>query len=92
MHHTLHPTNCCNHYRAGLNRQAAGSMDEISPVLCAHERIVPPIADRLAERLYKRGSALFIQKRYNDFYPLVSLTEDREKVTCSQIREKDAES
>ena len=67
----------CNHYCACLNRQATGSIDEISPMLCAHERIVLPIADQLAERLYRRGSALFIQKQYNDFYPLLSLTEDR---------------
>jgi len=66
----------CNHYCACLNRQATGSIDEISPMLCAHERIVLPIADRLAERLYKQGSALFIQKQYNDFYPLASLAED----------------
>jgi len=67
----------CNHYCACLNRQATGSIDEISPMLCAHERIVLPIADHLAERLYRRGSAIFIQKQYNDFYPLVSLVEDR---------------
>jgi uncharacterized protein len=66
----------CNHYCACLNRQATGSIDEISPMLCAHERIVLPIADELAGRLYRRGSALFIQKQYNDFYPLLSLTED----------------
>ena len=66
----------CNHYCACLNRQATGSIDVVSPMLCAHERIVLPIADRLAERLYARGSALFIQKQYNDFYPLVSLAED----------------
>ena len=67
----------CNHYCACLNRQATGSIDEISPMLCAHERIVLPIADRLAERLYQKGSAIFIQKHYNDFYPLASLAEDR---------------
>jgi len=67
----------CNHYCACLNRQATGSIDEISPMLCAHERIVLPIADELAERLFKRGSALFIQKQYNDFYPLLSLAEDK---------------
>jgi len=67
----------CNHYCACLNRQATGSIDKISPMLCAHERIVLPIADRLAERLYKKGSALFIQKQYNEFYPLASLAEDR---------------
>jgi len=67
----------CNHYCACLNRQATGSIDEISPMLCAHERTVLPIADALAERLYKRGSALFIQKQYNEFYPLLSLAEDK---------------
>jgi len=67
----------CNHYCACLNRQATGSIDEVSPMLCAHERIVLPIADELAERLYQKGSALFIQKQYNDFYPLLSLAEDR---------------
>ena len=67
----------CNHYCACLNRQATGSIDEISPMLCAHERIVLPITDALAERLYNKGSAIFIQKHYNDFYPLASLAEDR---------------
>jgi len=67
----------CNHYCACLNKQATGSIDEISPMLCAHERIVLPIADRLAERLYKQGSAIFIQKQYNDYYPLLSFIEDK---------------
>ena len=67
----------CNHYCACLNKQATGSIDEISPMLCAHERIVLPIADRLAGRLYREGNALFIQKQYNEFYPVVSLAEDR---------------
>jgi len=67
----------CNHYCACLNKQATGSIDEISPMLCAHERIVLPIADRLAEKLYRKHSALFIQKHYNDFYQLASLSEDK---------------
>jgi len=67
----------CNHYCACLNRQATGSIDKISPMLCAHERIVLPVADELAERLYKKDSAIFIQKQYNDFYPLLSLAEDK---------------
>ena len=67
----------CNHYCACLNRQATGNIDEISPMLCAHERIVLPIADELAGRLYNQGNALFIHKQYNDFYPLLSLAEDR---------------
>ena len=67
----------CNHYCACLNKQATGSIDAVSPVLCAHERIILPIADKLAERLYKERNALFIQKQYNDFYPLISLAEDK---------------
>lgn len=67
----------CNHYCACLNKQATGTIDEVSPVLCAHERIILPIADRLAERLYKNRSEMFIQKQYNDFYSFVSLVEDK---------------
>ena len=67
----------CNHYCACLNKQATGSIDDVSATLCAHERIILPIADAVAARLYKNRSAMFIQKHYNDFYPLVSLAEDR---------------
>ncbi|MCL2757411.1 MAG: SPASM domain-containing protein, partial [Coriobacteriia bacterium] len=67
----------CNHYCACLNKQTTGSIDGVSEVLCAHERIILPIADRVAARLYKRRSPMFIQKHYNDFYPLVSLAEDK---------------
>lgn len=67
----------CNHYCACLNRQATGRIDEVSPVQCAHERMLLPIADRVAAALYKKRSGLFIQKHYNDLYPLISLAEDR---------------
>jgi len=67
----------CNHYCACLNKQATGSIDVVSEVLCAHERIILPIADRVAARLYDRRSPIFIQKHYNDFYPLISLAEDK---------------
>jgi uncharacterized protein len=67
----------CNHYCGCLNKQATGRLDLVSPVLCAHERIVLPIADRVAARLYRRRSPIFIQKHYNDLYPLLSLIEDR---------------
>jgi uncharacterized protein len=66
----------CNHFCGCLNRQATGSIHEVSPVLCAHERIVLPIADKLAARLFKKRSALFIQKQYNELFPLISLAED----------------
>ncbi|HEY9059032.1 MAG TPA: radical SAM protein [Pseudobacteroides sp.] len=67
----------CNHHCGCLNFQTTGSIDMVSPVLCAHERIVMPVADRLAERLYKKRSEMFIQKHYNDMFPLISLIEDK---------------
>ena len=67
----------CNHHCACLNKQATGDFRQVSPVLCAHERILLPIADKLAASLFKRRDALFIQKQYNDLYPLLSLVEDR---------------
>jgi len=66
----------CNHNCGCLNRQATGRLDRVSPVLCAHERTVIPIADRLAARLYARRAPMFIQKHYNELFPLVSLAED----------------
>ena len=69
----------CNHHCGCLNKQATGSITKVAPALCAHERILLPIADRLGERLYRKRSAMFIQKQYNDMYPLLSLLEDAEK-------------
>ena len=66
----------CNHYCGCLNKQATGRIDLVSPMLCAHERTVLPVADRLAARLYKRKDPMFIQKHYNEMFPLVSLVED----------------
>jgi len=67
----------CNHYCGCLNRQATGSMQTVSPVLCAHERISLAAADRVAERLFRRRCGMFIQKQYDELFPLVSLAEDR---------------
>ncbi len=67
----------CNHTCACLNRQGTGDLRTVSPVLCAHERILLPIADALAEDLYRKRSAVFVQKQYNDMFPLLSLAEDR---------------
>jgi uncharacterized protein len=66
----------CNHYCGCLNRQATGSINTVSPMLCAHERTVIPIVDKLASRLFKNRNSLFIQKHYNDLFPLLSLVED----------------
>ncbi len=66
----------CNHYCGCLNKQTTGHIDRISPVLCAHERMLLSIADRLAHKLFKKRNAMFIQKHYNDIYPFLSMIED----------------
>ena len=49
---------------------------DISPVQCAHERLVTPIVDQMAEGLYKEKNPLFLHKHYNDMYTVISLFED----------------
>ncbi len=67
----------CNHTCGCLNWQTTGSLTQVSPVLCANERMLTPIVDVLGRRLYEQRSALFLQKHYNDDYPMLSLIEDR---------------
>ncbi|MDT8388886.1 MAG: SPASM domain-containing protein [Lentisphaeria bacterium] len=66
----------CNHFCGCLNWQVTGSLGAVAPVVCAHERTVLPITDKLAERLFRHRNSLFIQKHYNDDYPFLSLLED----------------
>ncbi len=68
----------CVHHCACINKCATGSITRPSPFQCAHERILLPIADSLAERLYHERNALFMQKHYNALYPTLSLAEDTE--------------
>ena len=66
----------CGHTCSCLNWQTSGSITEVSPVLCAHEKMLIEIADRLGNLMYRRKDARFIQKHYNKAYPLLSLMED----------------
>ncbi len=69
----------CNHYCGCQNLRATGSLNSVSPILCRQEQMVLAVADRLAERLYKKRSGLFIQKHYNEYYPIFSVIEERLK-------------
>ena len=59
-----------------LNFQTTGSIDHIPAVLCENERMIFPIVDRLAERLYKSRDPMFIQRHYNPAFPILSFLED----------------
>ena len=67
----------CNNTCGCLNWQTTGASDRISPVLCRYERMLFPIADRVAETLYAEENALFVNKHYNAAYPVLSFLEDR---------------
>jgi uncharacterized protein len=66
----------CHHTCGCLNWQTTGTTDAVSPVLCRHEQMLLPIADRVAATLYRERSPLFLHKHYNAAYPVLSLIED----------------
>ena len=51
----------CRHHCACLNFSLTGHMHEVAPVQCEHERILIPIADELAARLYEKKSERFLR-------------------------------
>jgi hypothetical protein len=59
-----------------LARQDDNFAIDIMPVQCAHERLLTPIADKLAEELYNQDSALFLHKHYNEMFPFLSVLEE----------------
>ena len=62
--------------RVSQNWQTTGTVSEPSPVLCRHERMLVPIADRIGKILYEERSPGFLHKHYNAAYPVLSLIED----------------
>lgn len=66
----------CASWCACVNWQSTGALDRASPLVCEHERILTPIADRVANRLWKRRDPLFIHKHYNPAFPVLSFVED----------------
>ncbi len=69
----------CHNTCGCLNWQTTGSVSQISPILCRHERMLIPIADRVGETLYQEQNPLFLNKHYNPAYPMLSLLEDQGK-------------
>ena len=66
----------CHNKCGCLNIQTKGNLSEVPAILCEHERLVFPIADRLANTLFKERNALFIQRHYNPAFPVLSFLED----------------
>ncbi|MDP8206212.1 MAG: radical SAM protein [Candidatus Electryonea clarkiae] len=66
----------CANFCGCVNWQATGNVDQVPPIICEHERMLMPIADRLANRLWKRNSSLFKRKFYQKIFPFSSYIED----------------
>jgi uncharacterized protein len=66
----------CTCWCACVNWAATRSLAHVSPVLCEHERMLMPIADAVASRLFSRRNSLFIHKHYNAAFPILSVAED----------------
>lgn len=49
----------------------------MSPVLCRHEQMLVPIADRIGATLYQERNLLFLNKHYNPAFPLQSALEEQ---------------
>jgi uncharacterized protein len=65
----------CSVWCACVNYRTTGCVDRASPVLCEHERLLMPIVDRVARRLWKSRVPEFVHKQYNDAYPVISFLE-----------------
>ena len=54
----------CDNFCGCLNKQSTGRVTDVSPILCAHERTLLPIADQLAADLYQQRAPVFMRKFY----------------------------
>lgn len=61
----------CKHACYCRNYMITRNMYEVSPITCEIEKIIIEMSDKVAEKLYKDRSKLFIQKFYNKKYSLV---------------------
>ena len=68
--------NRCNYVYDSIRILNGEMITDITPVQCAHERLVTPIVDQVAQQLFKEQNALFLHKHYNELYPVLSLVED----------------
>ncbi|MFC2170358.1 radical SAM protein [Calditrichota bacterium] len=66
----------CANYCGCVNWRATGEIDRIPPIICEHERMLMPIVDRLANKLWKRNNSLFKRKFYDKSFPVSSYIED----------------
>ncbi|MCE9611947.1 MAG: 4Fe-4S cluster-binding domain-containing protein [Chthoniobacter sp.] len=65
----------CSSHCACVSLASTGTLHGVPPIVCEHERVLTPIADAVAARLYRRRVPLFINKHYNPDYDLLRTVE-----------------
>ena len=66
----------CATYCGCVNWRTTGHLNQIPPLICEHERMLMPIVDRLANKLWKNKVELFKRKFYDKTYAVSSYIED----------------
>lgn len=61
----------CKHTCACRNFVLSNDINKISPVVCETEKILIEVSDKMAEKLYKQNSKMFMQKYYNKDYNIL---------------------
>lgn len=71
----------CATFCGCVNWRATGSLRTVPPIICEHERMLMPIVDDLATRLWKKNVELFRRKFYDKHFAVSSYLED-----CGALR------
>ena len=61
----------CKHLCSCKNYFLTKDINELSPFLCETEKIFVEVADKMAEKLYREKSKMFMQRFYNKDYNLL---------------------
>lgn len=69
----------CSSWCACSNFSTTGKLNAASPVLCEFERVILPIADKLGNMLWQKGSKRFVGKFYNEAFPVLDYLENNIK-------------
>lgn len=69
-------TGRCATYCGCVNWRATGDIKKVPPIICEHERMLMPIVDKLANKLWRRNISLFKRKFYDKTFPISSYIED----------------
>jgi uncharacterized protein len=71
----------CATFCGCVNWRATGSLKTVPPIICEHERMLMPIVDDMATKLWKKNIELFRRKFYDKHFAVSSYLED-----CGALR------